>query len=131
MKCVVTGGCGFIGSHLVDRLVDLGHEVVALDDISTGDRAHLNPGAALVEGSVTDAAAVTEATRSVDWVFHTAARARIARSIEDPLGTHEVNVGGTLSVLQAARLNGVGRVINSSSSSVYGDQPHAPGAGRT
>ncbi len=121
MKCLVTGGCGFIGSHLVDRLVELGHDATALDDLSTGGREHLNPRAALIEGSVTDAGLVDSAA-GVDWIFHTAAWPRIPRSIQDPIGTHDVNVNGTLNVLQAARLNGVRRVVNSSSSSVYGDQ---------
>ena len=122
MKCVVTGGCGFIGSHLVDRLVHLGHQVVAVDNFSTGSISRLNPEARLVEGSVTDLELLVSVTESADWVFHTAALARIERSVSDPVGTHHVNVSGTLNVLQAARLNGVGRVINSSSSSVYGDQ---------
>ena len=123
MKCVVTGGCGFIGSHLVDHLVELGHEVVALDDFSTSEGARLNPSATLIEGSVTDIDLVVSATEGADCVFHTAAWARIPRSIQDPVGTHKVNVNGTLNVLQAARENGVGRVVYSSSSSVYGDQP--------
>ena len=123
MKCVVTGGCGFIGSHLVDHLVELGHEVVVLDDLSTSEGARLNPSATLIEGSVTDIDLVVSATEGADCVFHTAAWARIPRSIQDPVGTHKVNVNGTLNVLQAARENGVGRVVYSSSSSVYGDQP--------
>ena len=123
MKHVVTGGCGFIGSHLVDSLLGLGHEVVALDDFSTSEGARLNPSATLIEGSVTDVDLVASATEGADCVFHTAAWARIPRSIEDTIGTHNVNVNGTLNVLQAARENGVGRVIYSSSSSVYGDQP--------
>lgn len=122
MKCLVTGGCGFIGSHLVDRLVELGHDVTALDDLSTGGRESLNPHAALIEGSVTDVGLVEDATAGVDWIFHMAAWARILRSIDDPISTHEVNVNGTLNVLQAARASGARRVINSSSSSVYGDQ---------
>ena len=122
MKCVVTGGCGFIGSHLVDRLVGLGHEVTALDDFSTGDRRRLNRDAELIVGSVADALAVIAVTEGADLVFHTAAWARIERSVADPIGTHAVNVTGTLNVLRAAQLNGVSRVINSSSSSVYGEQ---------
>jgi UDP-glucose 4-epimerase len=123
MKCLVTGGCGFIGSHLVDRLVGLGHEVVVLDDCSTGNVEHLSPAASLIEGSVTDASAVRNAAQGSNRIFHTAAWARIQRSMDDPVGTHNVNVNGTLNVLQAAREEGVGRVIISSSSSVYGDQP--------
>ena len=122
MKHVVTGGCGFIGSHLVDYLVDLGHEVAVLDDLSSSEGKPINPGATLVEGSVTNLKLVTSATEGADCVFHTAAWARVPRSIDDPVGTHEVNVNGTLNVLQAARENGVGRVVYSSSSSVYGDQ---------
>ena len=122
MKHVVTGGCGFIGSHLVGRLLELGHEVVVVDDLSTSEGRCVNPEATLIEGSVTDLALVMSATEGADCVFHTAAWARVPRSIDDPVGTHEVNVNGTLNVLQAARENGVGRVVYSSSSSVYGDQ---------
>ena len=123
MQCVVTGGCGFIGSNLVERLVKLGHRVLVLDDLSAGSDTRLNPAAELIVGSVNDMNAVLAATRSADWIFHTAALPRIQRSIDDPIGTHDVNVTGTLNVLCAAQRNGVGRVINSSSSSVYGDQP--------
>ena len=122
MKHVVTGGCGFIGSHLVEYLIGLGHETVVLDDLSSSEGRPINPEATLVEGSVTDLELVTSATEGADCVFHTAAWARVPRSVEDPVGTHEVNVNGTLNVLQAARENGVGRVVYSSSSSVYGDQ---------
>lgn len=122
MKCVVTGGCGFIGSHLVDELVEQGHEVVVVDDLSTGDRSYLNPKATLIEGSITDIDLIVSATASTECIFHTAALARIMRSVNDPVGTHNANVTGTLNVIQAARINGVDRLINSSSSSIYGDQ---------
>lgn len=122
MKCVVTGGCGFIGSHLVDALVARGDEVTALDDFSTGDRGFLNPSATLVEGSVTDAALLRSVLDGAGAVFHTAAMASVPLSVDDPAGTHEVNATGTLNVLQAAREGGVGRVVFSSSSSVYGEQ---------
>ena len=123
MRCVVTGGCGFIGSHLVDGLIAEGYEVLALDDLSTGKREYLNPAATFVEGSVAEEGPVRSVTEGADWVFHTAALARVPLSVDDPVGTHTVNVNGTLNVLQAARENGVGRVVVSSSSSVYGDQP--------
>ncbi len=123
MKCVVTGGCGFIGTHLVDRLVRLGHQVIVLDDLSTGSLERLNPSAEPLYCSVTDADALVSASEGADVMFHTAAWARIERSVADPVGTHAVNVTGTLNVLRAAQVNGVRRVINSSSSSVYGDQP--------
>ena len=122
MKCVVTGGCGFIGTHLVDRLVCNGHQVTVLDDLSTGSLERLNPSAEPLYCSVTDAETLVAATDGADVVFHTAAWARIERSVADPVGTHAVNVTGTLNVLRAAHLNGVSRVVNSSSSSVYGDQ---------
>ena len=94
----------------------------SVDDLSTSEGRSVNPGATLVEGSVTDLELVSSAMKGADCVFHTAAWARVPRSIDDPVGTHEVNVNGTLNVLQAARENGVGRVVYSSSSSVYGDQ---------
>ena len=122
MKCVVTGGCGFIGTHLVDRLVRSGHQVTVLDDLSTSSLERLNPSAEPLYCSVTDADTLVAATDGADVVFHTAAWARIERSVADPVGTHAVNVTGTLNVLRAAHLNGVSRVVNSSSSSVYGDQ---------
>ena len=113
MKHVVTGGCGFIGSHLVDYLIGLGYEVVVLDNLSSSEGRPINPEATLVKGSVTDLELVTSATEGADCVFHTAAWARVPRSVEDPVGTHEVNVNGTLNVLQAARENGrrQGRVL--------------------
>lgn len=122
MRCVVTGGCGFIGSHVVDRLVADKHDVAIIDDLTTGTKANLNAGAELVEGSILDADLVQRVTKGADVVFHLAAWARVPRSVEDPVGTHRVNVDGTLQVLQAARLNKVPRVVYSSSSSVYGDQ---------
>ncbi len=122
MRCCVTGGCGFIGSHVVDALVAAGHEVKVVDDLSTGDRANLNPQATFVEASITDYNVVERAFEGVDWVFHPAAWARVVRSVEDPIGTHDVNVNGTLNVFQAAQVCGVKRVIYSSSSSVNGDQ---------
>ena len=122
MKSVVTGGCGFIGSHVVDRLVERGDEVVVVDDIATGDAAHLNASARLVRGSVLDAELLREAMDGADRIFHLAALPRVERSVEDPVGTHRVNVDGTLNVLEAARSTGVGRIVYSSSSSVYGLQ---------
>ena len=123
MKCVVTGGCGFIGTHLVDRLVRDGHQVIVLDDLSTGSLERLHPSAEPLYCSVTDADTLVAASEGADMVFHTAAWARIERSVADPVGTHAVNVTGTLNVLRAAQINGVRRIVNSSSSSVYGDQP--------
>jgi len=122
MNCCVTGGCGFIGSHIVDALLAAGHEVTVLDDLSTGFLENLNPKAKHIKKSITDFEAVKEAFQGVDWVFHPAAWARVVRSVEDPIGTHNVNVNGTLNVFWAAKECGVKRIIYSSSSSVNGDQ---------
>ena len=122
MRCVVTGGCGFIGSHIVDALIRDGCDVAVIDDLSTGNLEYLNPAAELVEGSVADGDLVRSATEGATWVFHLAALPRVQQSVDDPIGTHAINVNGTLNVLQAARENGVERVVVSSSSSVYGDQ---------
>ena len=99
-----------------------GHQVIVLDDLSTGNPERLNLLAEPLCGSVTDVDALVSVTSGADVVFHTAAWARIERSVADPIGTHAVNVTGTLNVLRAAQINGVRRVVNSSSSSVYGDQ---------
>jgi nucleoside-diphosphate-sugar epimerase len=127
MKVAVTGGAGFIGSNLVDLLVERGHDVLVVDNLATGDRHNLNPAAPLVEIDVAvDSEGLTTALHGREVVFHTVALPRIARSIEDPIGTHDTNVTGTLRVLKAAVDAGVRRVVYSSSSSVYGDQPTLP-----
>ncbi len=127
MKAVVVGGAGFIGSTLVDALVEDGDDVLVVDNLATGNRANLNPDARLLELDVSaDADGLTAALHGRDVVFHTAALARVPRSIEDPVGTHQANVTGTLVVLKAAVDAGVRRVVYSSSSSVYGDQPALP-----
>lgn len=122
MKCVVTGGCGFIGSHLVDALVARNDDVVVVDDLSTGNIGNLNKDAAFVNKSILDSEQLDLVIKDVDCVFHLAAWARVARSVADPGGTHDVNVGGTLSVLEAIRRNEIPRLVYISSSSVYGDQ---------
>jgi nucleoside-diphosphate-sugar epimerase len=124
---VVTGGAGFIGSNLVDGLVERGMRVRVLDNFATGSRAHLNPRAELVEGDIRDAAAVASALGAdVDCVFHTAALPRIPLSIAQPLQTHLTNVVGTLNVLIAVRDAGIRRFVYSGSSSVYGAQDRMP-----
>jgi UDP-glucose 4-epimerase len=126
MRALVTGGAGFIGSHLVDALLGSGHEVVVLDDLSTGFRHNIDPAAALVEASVADEAAVAEAVEGCDVVFHQAAHKAVLRSVEHPLPTDTANVHGTLVVLQAARDAGVRRVVHASSSSIYGGADVVP-----
>jgi len=122
---LVTGGAGFIGSHLADALLERGHAVRVLDNFMTGSRANLNPRAELIEADVRESAAIEPAFAGVDCVFHTAALPRVGLSIERPVETHLVNVVGTLNVLMAARAARVRRVIYSGSSSVYGEQPGA------
>jgi UDP-glucose 4-epimerase len=129
MKALVTGGAGFIGSNLVDRLVADGHEVVVLDNLSTGRRENLAaalPRIDFREGDLRDRTAVADAVQGCEVVFHQAALAAVARSVENPLEVTEVNVGGTLNVLNAARESGARRVVFASSSSVYGDTPTLP-----
>jgi UDP-glucose 4-epimerase len=134
MKACVTGGAGFIGSHLVDRLLEDGHEVVVLDDLSTGRRSNLSRALSggtsrsirFLEGDVRDPRAARSAVEGAEVVFHHAALAAVARSVENPVEVTEVNVMGTLRLLQACVDARVRRVVFASSSSVYGDAPTLP-----
>ena len=126
MRALVTGGAGFIGSNLVDALVEAGDDVVVLDDLSTGFAANLHPAATLVEGEVSDPAAVARAVAGCEVVFHQAAHRAVLRSVEQPLDTDRANVGGTLTVLVAARDAGARRLVCASSSSVYGGAEQLP-----
>jgi len=126
---LVTGGAGFIGSHIVDELVRRGEQVRVLDDFSTGKVENLEQARRairLIEGDLRDPAAVQAAVQGADYVLHQAALASVPRSVADPLASNEVNVTGTLNVLLAARQAGVRRVVYASSSSVYGDSPTLP-----
>jgi len=126
MKTLVTGRAGFIGSHLVDSLVAQGHEVVVLDDLSTGLKENINSGADLIEGSVADEDAVRAALVGAELVFHQAALGSVQRSVEHPIGSDTVNTQGTLTILKAALDAGVRRVVCASSSSVYGGAEGLP-----
>ena len=117
---LVTGGAGFIGSHLADALLAAGHRVRILDDLSTGKRANVDPRCELVVGDVADPLVVRTAFEEVDGCFHLAAIASVARGNEDWLGTHRVNLGGTIAVLDAARRCGQLPVVYASSAAVYG-----------
>ena len=117
---LITGGAGFIGSHLADALLAAGHRVRVLDDFSTGRRENLDPRCEVVEGSVADAPAVRAALAGLDGCFHLAAIASVARSNADWLGTHLVNQTGTIAVLEAARGARL-PVVYASSAAVYGD----------
>ncbi|AEJ61887.1 NAD-dependent epimerase/dehydratase [Spirochaeta thermophila DSM 6578] len=123
----VTGGCGFIGSHLVEALVEKGCTVKVLDNLSTGRKeniAHLD--VELYEGDIRDPDEVVRALHGVDTIFHLAAQISVPASIEDPLTTEEINVRGTLNVLEAAKLHNVSTVVFASSAAVYGDSPECP-----
>jgi UDP-glucose 4-epimerase len=133
MEALVTGGAGFIGSHLVDALLDRGDHVVVLDDLSTGRRENLDDavakGAVLVETDITDAAAVTDAfqTRRPEVVFHLAAQIDVRRSMSDPVFDLGVNVGGTLNLLEAARQTQPRRfVLASTGGAIYGEGSGRP-----
>ena len=126
MRALVTGGAGFIGSHVADALVHQGAEVVVLDDLSTGFAENVNPRAELVEGDVADPDAVAKAVARCEVVFHHAAHRAVFRSVEHPLQTDRANVCGTLTVLVGAREAGVRRVVAASSSSVYGGATQLP-----
>lgn len=126
---LVTGGAGFIGSHLVEALVHQGRQVRVLDDFSTGRREYLAAvldQIELIEGNILNAATVRAAMKGVRRVFHQAALRSVVRSVEDPLMSNRVNVEGTLNILIAARDEGVERVVYASSSSVYGNNHSLP-----
>ena len=131
MKCIVTGGAGFIGSNLVNRLIGDGHDVSVIDDLSTGKEENINPKAKFFKKDISNinglwAYQIDEIFEGVDVVFHTAAKARVQPSIENPIEFNNVNVTGTLNILKACVDYGVSRFIYSSSSSVYGDVEQLP-----
>ncbi len=126
---LVTGGGGFIGSHIVGALLEAGHEVRVLDNFSTGRRENLKEyldNIRLYEVDIRDLPAVKEAVANVDYVLHQAALPSVPRSVADPLTSFQVNENGTLNLLLAARDAGVKRVVFASSSSLYGDSPSLP-----
>jgi UDP-glucose 4-epimerase len=122
---LVTGGCGFIGSHLCAALAARGDSVRVLDNLSTGSVDNLTPGAEFIRGDVADAETVRAATEGVDGCFHLAAVASVERGVQDWLGTHRSNLSGTITVLDAARPRCV-PVVYASSAAVYGDQSVLP-----
>lgn len=129
MRFLVTGGAGFIGSNLVEELLNKGASVRVLDNFSTGKRENLaafRNDIDIVEGDIRSYRLVRKATQNIEVVLHQAALPSVPRSINDPITSDEVNVAGTLNVLEAAREEGVWKVVYASSSSVYGDNPQLP-----
>lgn len=126
IKVIVTGGAGFIGSHLAEKLVNEGYEVVVLDNLYQGKRDRVPEGATLVVEDIRNYEAMVKIFKGADTVFHLAAIPRVPFSIEYPSETNEVNITGTLNVLRAAKDAGVRRVVYSASSSAYGEQSILP-----
>lgn len=126
---LVTGGAGFIGSHLVETLLQRGESVRVLDDFSTGKADNLAPFSGrfeMLQGRIDDASVAERAVRGIDFVLHQAALGSVPRSVEDPAGSHAANLTGTLVLLDASRKAKVRRFVYASSSSVYGDTPELP-----
>ncbi len=126
MQVLITGGAGFIGAALANRLVSLGHHVRVLDDLSAGDPAQLDSRVIFTRGDVRDIPKLWSLMQGVDCVYHLAARVSVPESILFPREYNDVNVGGTVSVMEAIRTVGVKRVILASSGTVYGEQPNQP-----
>lgn len=126
MKALVTGGAGFIGSNLAEMLLADGHDVVVLDDISSGYEENLLPEAVFVRGDVSVPGVAEEAARGCDVIFHLAASVGNTRSIDNPVRDSEINVIGTLRVLEAARAHGIQRVVASSSAGIFGELKTLP-----
>jgi UDP-glucose 4-epimerase len=128
MKYIVTGGAGFIGSHIVEAIAG-SHEVVVIDNFSSGKPENLDlvsDNIHVIHGSIIDLPLLKDAFKEADGIFHQAAIASVARSVDDPLVTNETNLTGTLNVLLAAQVCGVRKVVFASSSAVYGDEPTLP-----
>jgi UDP-glucose 4-epimerase len=126
MHCLITGGAGFIGTALANRLIDEGHHVRVLDDLSAGDPSGLRPDALFTRGDVRDRPKLWTLLQNVDCVFHLAARVSVQESVLYPRDYNDVNVGGTVSLAEATRDAGVKRIVLASSATVFGPQPRQP-----
>jgi UDP-glucose 4-epimerase len=129
MRALVTGGAGFIGSHIAQRLIARGDEVVVLDNLFTGSRKNVDAigaGVRFVEGDVRSLATLEECAKGCDVIFHQAAIVSVPFSVERPQESHDVNIQGTLNALQAARAAKVKRVVFASSAAIYGEEPTLP-----
>ncbi len=126
LKCLVTGGAGFIGSNLVDELIRRGDEVIVIDNLTTGKKEYINPKAKFYQFDIRDLEKIKSLFTGIDFVFHVAAFPRVQPSIEDPIKANDINLNGTLNVLVAARDAKVKKVVYSASSSAYGMQEKMP-----
>ena len=126
IKVIVTGGAGFIGSHLTDALVDRGFDVHVIDDLSAGKLENINKLAVFHKEDIRNFEAIKKIIEGAKYVFHVAAKPRVQVSIQNPLETHDINVNGTVNVLVASKETGVKRVVYSASSSAYGEQDTMP-----
>ena len=134
MKILVTGGGGFIGSHLVDLLLSRHHSVIVLDNFSTGHRSNLpldHVSLKIIAGDIRDSECVKSAASDCDAIVHLAAVASVQASVDDPLGTHEVNLVGTVNLLEAAKHHDINRFVFASSAAVYGNTETAPVSEKT
>jgi UDP-N-acetylglucosamine 4-epimerase len=130
-KFLVTGAAGFIGSNLVEAILKLGYQVRGLDNLSTGKEENMislisNPDYLFIKGDIRDLDTCIQACNGIDYVLHQAAWGSVPRSIEMPLAYEEINIKGTLNMMEAARQSGVKKFVYASSSSVYGDEPNLP-----
>ena len=126
MRFLVTGGAGFLGSALANRLVQMGHQVRVIDDLSAGDPNRLSPEVSFTRGDVADKPKLWRLLGQVDCVFHLAARVSVPESVLYPREYNATNVGGTVALIEAVRDAGVKRVVLASSGAIYGDQPTQP-----
>lgn len=129
MRVLVTGGAGFIGSHIAEHLVNDGHEVRVVDNLTTGRKenfAHFADKIAFTEGDIRDAALMVELAQGCELIYHEAAVVSVPYSVDHPQETHDVNIQGTINVLQAAKTAGVRRVIFACSAAIYGEEPELP-----
>lgn len=126
MKILVTGGAGFIGSHIVDFLIEKGHEVTIMDNLSTGFINNVNNQATFINADITNYESCVDIMKGIDIVCHQAALGSVPRSVATPLISHHNNVTGFLNILEAARVSGIKRVVYASSSAVYGDSVELP-----
>ena len=125
-KLIVTGGAGFIGSHLVDKLIEEGHKVIVIDNLSAGKKENINSKAVFYKKDICDFEEIKPLFDGVDYVFHLAAIPRIPFSIKNPIKTSKVNILGTINIFKAASENKIKRIVFASSSSVYGNQEKLP-----